>query len=62
MKLNAMQKFVIIEVVVHTMALIYQTCVETGADSGANTFLRQVSRGIYQTVVSRQSQRTPGHY
>ena len=41
------------------LALIYQTCVETGADPGANNTLRQVSSGIYQTVVSRRSQRTP---
>lgn len=41
----------------NTMALIYQSNVETSADSSAEIILRQGSRVIHETFVSRQSER-----
>ena len=40
------------------MALIYQSCVKTGADLNAELVVRQDTRVIYETFVSDQSQRT----
>ena len=38
------------------MALIYQSCVKTGADLSAELVVRQDTRVIYETFVSDQSQ------
>ena len=40
------------------MALIYQSCVETGADPGVKIILRRGPRVIYETFVLLQSERT----
>ena len=40
-----------------TLALIYQSCVKTGADLSAELVLRQDTCVTYQTFVSDQSQR-----
>lgn len=45
------------EVILYTVALIYQSKVETSTDSRAEIILRQVSRVIHETFVSRQPQR-----
>ena len=39
------------------MALIYQSCVETGADPSAEMISRQRSRVTHQTFLSHQTQR-----
>ena len=41
-----------------TLALIYQSCVKTGADLSAELVVQQDTRVIYETFVSDQSQRT----
>ena len=40
------------------LALIYQSCLKTGADLSAELVLRQDTRVIYETFISDQSRRT----
>ena len=40
------------------MALIYQSCMEMGADLSSELVVRQDTRVIYETFISDQSQRT----
>ena len=41
---------------VRSLALIYQSCVKTGADLSTELVVRQDTRVIYETFVSDQSQ------
>ena len=40
------------------LALMYQSCMKTGADLSTELVVRQDTRVIYETFVSDQSQRT----